>query len=43
MERDYLKTVVHRLYSRFMNTRSKVRKLIVNSLLIGLADDQQYG
>ena len=39
MERDYLKTTVHRLYSRFMNMRSNIRKRIVICLLVDLADD----
>jgi serine/threonine-protein phosphatase 2A regulatory subunit B' len=32
MERDYLQTVIHRLYSRFMTIRSWLRKLILKSL-----------
>jgi serine/threonine-protein phosphatase 2A regulatory subunit B' len=43
MERDYLKTIVHRLYSRFMMLRSQLRKIIVKNLIVGLYDDQQYG
>lgn len=40
MERDYLKTVVHRFYSRFMTSRGLMRKLIVRTLVVGLYDDQ---
>lgn len=43
MERDYLKTLVHRLYSRFMMMRGQLRKLIIKCLVVDLADDQQYG
>jgi serine/threonine-protein phosphatase 2A regulatory subunit B' len=39
MERDYLKTIVHRIYSRFMNLRLQLRQLIIKSLLVGLAHD----
>jgi hypothetical protein len=40
MERDYLKVIVHRLYSRFVVLRGPIRRLITKSLLVGLAEDQ---
>ena len=29
-ERDYLKTILHRIYGKFMNHRSHIRKTIGN-------------
>jgi serine/threonine-protein phosphatase 2A regulatory subunit B' len=32
-ERDYLKTILHRIYGKFMTLRSEVRKQVMNLLL----------
>jgi serine/threonine-protein phosphatase 2A regulatory subunit B' len=43
-ERDYLKTINHRLYSKYMIYRSFIRKLMMTHLLECIYDSQsQYG
>lgn len=39
MERDYLKTIVHRIYARFMTMRSQLRQMILRSLIVDLNID----
>ncbi len=32
-ERDYLKTIIHRIYSKFMIYRGYIRKLMMNHII----------
>ena len=38
-ERDYLKTVVHRIYSKFMPMRFAIRMTILREMLMELAKE----
>ena len=40
-ERDYLKTIIHRIYGKFMVYRSFLRKIISNQLLKCIFDDHE--
>jgi hypothetical protein len=39
MEKDYLKTIVHRLYGKFMTMRPVIRTLMIASLNVELNVD----